>query len=159
MKLATLAAALAVLAANPACADEVPYARPNSSGPPPTEPMITLGDIMELTEMRHIKLWFAARSENWDLAGYELNRIRDALFRAAMLYTGIPVEDVMRIQRPLDDMSDALKSKHTDKFTRAYGEATAACNSCHKAAGIGFVRIQTPIASPFSDEVFEPLKR
>ena len=35
-----------------------------------------LGDIMSATQLRHIKLWFAGKLQNWDLASYELRQIR-----------------------------------------------------------------------------------
>ncbi len=34
-----------------------------------------LGDIMGKIQLRHIKLWFAGKSRNWELATYEVDEI------------------------------------------------------------------------------------
>src|SRR5262245_35804042 len=34
-----------------------------------------LCEIMTLTQMRHLKLWFAGEAENWDLAAYETDEL------------------------------------------------------------------------------------
>jgi hypothetical protein len=51
-------------------------------------------------------------------------------------------------------MRDAVATKNTKQFNRSYSDLTAACNACHVAGHVGFIRIQTPTSSPFSDEVF-----
>ena len=38
-----------------------------------------LGDIMNLVQVRHAKLWFAGQAKNWDLAGYELAQLKQSL--------------------------------------------------------------------------------
>ena len=60
-----------------------------------TDPYVpTLGDIMSAAQWRHIKLWFAGKHQNWELASYELLQIRAGLEQAATLYHGIPVDYV-----------------------------------------------------------------
>ena len=34
-----------------------------------------LGDIMNAVQSRHMKLWFAGKALNWELAAYELGQI------------------------------------------------------------------------------------
>src|SRR5450759_722489 len=50
-----------------------------------------LGDIMSMAQLQHMKLWFAGKSLNWDLAAYELRQLKASLVEAASLYRGIPV--------------------------------------------------------------------
>jgi len=38
-----------------------------------------LADIMTAVQWRHIKLWFAGKFRNWDLANYELRQIKVSL--------------------------------------------------------------------------------
>jgi hypothetical protein len=59
---------------------------------------------MTTIQMRHIKLWFAGKLKNWDLADYELNQIRQSLEDAATLYSGIPVEYVGATVDPIKAM-------------------------------------------------------
>ncbi len=118
-----------------------------------------LGDIMTTIQMRHIKLWFAGKSKNWELASYELERIRQSLEDAATLYSGIPAEYVGATVGPIQDIDAAVKDKNGTEFVKAYGALTGACNACHQAIGRGFIAIQTPSASPFTDQSFTPPKR
>jgi hypothetical protein len=51
-------------------------------------------------------------------------------------------------------MRDAIAAKDTKEFIHSYTDLTAACNACHRAGHVGFIRIQTLTSSPFSDEIF-----
>lgn len=113
-----------------------------------------LGDIMLNLQLRHIKLWYAGRSGSWDLAEYEVRHLLEGLGRAAVLYSNIPIEQIQAINGPLTDMRAAIKARDAGRFTRHYGELTAACNACHQAGDVGFIRMQTPSSSPFSDQYY-----
>jgi hypothetical protein len=115
-----------------------------------------LGDIMGATQLRHIKLWFAGKLRDWDLAAYELGQIKASLEGAATLYSGIPVTDVTLVVKPLQLIGDAIETKDSTRFAKAFNELTAACNACHQAIGRGFIVIQVPTASPFSNQSFSP---
>jgi hypothetical protein len=115
-----------------------------------------LGDIMSAIQSRHIKLWFAGRLKNWELASFELERIRQGLESAATLYSGIPADYVGATVDPIKDLSAAITAKDGAKFVKAYGALNAACNACHKGINRGFIVIQVPSTSPFSDESFAP---
>jgi hypothetical protein len=41
-------------------------------------------------------------------------------------------------------------------FAKAYGDLTVACNGCHLGIGRGFIVMQVPSASPFTDQSFAP---
>jgi hypothetical protein len=38
-----------------------------------------LGEFMTATQLRHAKLWFAGKENNWDLAAYEIDEIAEGL--------------------------------------------------------------------------------
>ena len=40
-----------------------------------------LGELMNFTQMRHAKLWFAGQEQNWQLAQYEVDDCRRGLMR------------------------------------------------------------------------------
>ena len=115
-----------------------------------------LGDIMVAAQWRHIKLWFAGKSRNWDLASYEVDRLRESLEIAALLYTGIPADDVNATADPIEAIRAAIAAKDGGKFRKGFNDLTAACNACHEHIGRGFIVIQTPTSSPFSDQDFAP---
>jgi hypothetical protein len=149
-----LGAAIALVAIAPASSDDVLFAEPPPSHPgQPDAPVIaSLGDLMGFVQMRHIKLWYAGKSKNWGLARYELAQLEDTLSRAAVRYVNIPVEFIIQAGKPIGDMRDAAAAKDEAKFMRGYSELTAACNGCHKAGDVGFIRIQPPASSPYSDQ-------
>lgn len=158
MKIIALGAALALMASAAAFGEDTPpFAAPPPPGPgqPDISDVVSLADIMGVTELRHIRLWYAAKSKNWLLVDYEIDRITESLRRAAILYANIPIEDVKAVIGPLAAMRDAAAAGNNGKFLRGYSDLTAACNSCHAHGTVGFIKIQTPTSSPFSDEDFE----
>jgi hypothetical protein len=118
-----------------------------------------LGDIMSTIQMRHIKLWFAGKLKNWELARYELERIRIGLEGAAVLYYAIPAEYVGATVDPIIAINDAIKAQDGAQFASGYNALTTACNACHQGIGRGFIVIQVPTAQPFGDQSFTPPKK
>ena len=53
-------------------------------------------------------------------------------------------------------LSEAITAKNGTRFTRAFADLTNDCNSCHAAARVGFITIEFPTASPFSNQPFTP---
>jgi hypothetical protein len=115
-----------------------------------------LGDIMGKIQLRHIKLWFAGKLKNWELAAYEVDEIKAALESAADLYRGIPVDLVTNTADPIIAIGKAVETKDSAGFAKAYGDLTHACNACHVGIGRGFIVMQVPNASPFTDQSFAP---
>ncbi len=149
--------ALSFFAILPAAADDVPFAQ-RPAGQPNVAELRRLGDTMGLIQLRHIKLWFAGKSENWPLVKYEIDQIRDALVEAAMHYQNIPVEFVIAGAKPLRTMQDAASSQDEKTFQQGFADLTAACNSCHQAGQVGFITIRQPTSWPFADQTFEPAR-
>ena len=54
------------------------------------------------------------------------------------------------------DLEAAITGKNEAAFIRGFERLTKSCNACHAASGFGFIKIQTPTASPFSDQNFAP---
>ena len=73
---------------------------------------------MGLTQLRHMKLWFAGKLGNWELANYELAQMETNLKDAADLYRGIPVEDVTLVVEPMKATSNAIEAKDTTRFEK-----------------------------------------
>jgi hypothetical protein len=157
-KYLSIAALLLLAALLPALAeDTVPYAHR-----PPTADenyLPGLGDIMDAIQWRHLKLSYAGKLGNWELASYELGQIQERLSDAARFYQGIPIEKIDMIEQPLRALSEAIKAKNGARFTRAFADLTETCNSCHVAANVGFITIQVPTSSPFSNQPFMPKQK
>jgi len=157
MKRLLLSTAFAIVAALPAASEDVPFAIPPLPAPgQPSAVLASLADIMGTTQIRHIKLWYAIKSKNWDLLNYELGQIKDSFDNAVIFYRNIPVDFIVAVEKPLVAMREAAKAKNGAKLEGSYAELTTACNNCHQAAQVGFILIQTPTSSPFSDQKFPP---
>jgi len=118
---------------------------------PPAKPGGAVSDLMLATQLRHIKLWFAGRLLNWQLAAYELDQVKSRLREAAALSPASPPD---RTAEPVESLRKAIDTKDTPGFVKAYTELTNACTACHRASGRGYISIQVPVTSPFSDELF-----
>jgi len=122
-----------------------------------------LGEFMTATQLRHAKLWFAGKSNNWALAAYEIDEIKEGLEDAAKYHAnndGVPVAELIKaiIDPRLEQLEKVIEGKSGTQFAAAFDELTNGCNSCHAKAGKGFVRIQRPTAPPVSNQNFTPAK-
>lgn len=145
----------------PALADEPKAANPSEQGSPDAQGRFVprLNDMMVATQVRHFKLWYAGIVQNWQLANYELTQIRNAITDTERLFANKGGAKMSTMMPPADELADAIKAKDSKKFASAFTKLTASCNSCHEAAGFGFIKIRDPRlspleTSPLSDESF-----
>jgi hypothetical protein len=120
-----------------------------------------LGEFMTATQLRHAKLWFAGKENNWNLAAYEIDEIMEGLEDAEKQFAthdGIPVADMIKanIDPAIEELRRAVEAKSSTKFAVAFDKLTGACNTCHTGANKQFIRIQRPTASPLSNQKFAP---
>ncbi|MBR0758965.1 hypothetical protein JQ613_01560 [Bradyrhizobium japonicum] len=109
-------------------------------------------ELMIALQFQHIKLWFAGKLSNWDLANYELRQIQENLQKA----TPTSSESVRSSQttEQLQALDHAIQQRDATAFAKAYSDLTNGCNACHRASGFGSITIQVPANSPFSDQLF-----
>jgi len=145
-----LAAALICFAA--------PLAMAQSAPDVSAEPYVPrLADIMNALQQRHLKLYFAARAHNWELADFELRQVRAGLAEAAVLYSGLPVTNITTLAAPVQALFDAGKARDERKFMDAFGQLTNGCNACHQTMDRKFIVITQPVGQqPFTNQVFAP---
>jgi len=117
-----------------------------------------LADIMSAVQFRHLKLSIAGQQQNWNLAAYELELVKSGLVDAIALYSNIPVENITMVDGPVKALDNAIASKNSPAFGKAFQELTAGCNSCHQSIDRGFIVVTVPTASPFSNQSFLPPK-
>ena len=120
-----------------------------------------LGEFMTATQLRHAKLWFAGKKNNWDLAAYEIDEIAEGLEDAEKQFPthdGIPVADMIKANSDpaVAELRKAVGAKSSTKFTVAFDKLTNACNTCHAGANKQFIRIQRPTSPPLSNQNFAP---
>ena len=122
-----------------------------------------LGEFMTATQLRHAKLWFAGKNDNWGLAAYEVDEIKEGLEDAARLHSifqGIPVAEMIKtiIDPRIERLEKAIATKNGTQFVAAFDDLTDGCNACHAAAGKPFIRIQRPTVPPVSNQNFAPVR-
>lgn len=114
------------------------------------------GEFMSEIQVHHEKLWFAGESENWQLADFEINEIKESLADIREYCTDRPEsKDLKMIDAPIDSMSVAIQQKNKELFKKDFVLLTATCNSCHQATNHGFNVIKIPDTPPFSNQVFK----
>jgi hypothetical protein len=119
-----------------------------------------LVEIMTAAQLQHLKLWFAGRARNWDLAAYELRQLTDSLAQAAVLYPDIPVSNVTTLMTPLLSISDAITAQDGRRFAASMRELTDGCNACHRSLERGFVEMRLPTdQQPPANQVFAPQRK
>lgn len=115
-----------------------------------------LGEFMSEIQMHHAKLWFAGKYENWELANFEVGEIQEALDDIPKYCADRPeVKSIGIIVPAMDSLSDAIKEKNVNKFSRSFTLLTATCNDCHKATDHGFNVIKIPDIPPVTNQVFK----
>jgi hypothetical protein len=73
-----------------------------------------LGEFMTATQLRHAKLWFAGKQNNWDLAAYEIDEIKEGLEDAARLhpsFDGVPVAEMIKTRNYVNARSVVPRSQ------------------------------------------------
>jgi hypothetical protein len=113
-----------------------------------------LGEQMLTLQIHHARLWFAGRAQNWTLAAFELQEIKEA-FDAVVEQN--PEHAIFQPQRladilpamtkaPIMALRDAIDHGSKAEFEKTFDGLSAACTGCHKAAGNDFLVIQRPTA-------------
>ena len=121
-----------------------------------------LGDLMTaFVQPRHIKLGLAGKERNWLYAAYELDQLRETLADVAEIlpkYRDLSIPDMIEstVKAPLAALSGAIQAKDGNQFNAAYGQLTAACNTCHRSYDRAEIVIQSPAVTEFSDQDFRP---
>ena len=123
-----------------------------------------LGEIMTLQQMRHLKLWFAGQAQNWPLADYELDELKEGYEDIVKYYptkddapTGVMASAV--IEKEVADLNKAIDSKDRKQFTAAFDKLTASCNACHQSSKKPFIVVQRPAANPYANQSFAPPRK
>ena len=122
-----------------------------------------LEQFMGVIQNEHAKLFYAAQARNWELAAYQLGEIKEVMSDVQDLvptFKSLPLAQMLDsvITGPIAKLEKALDDKDSGKFAASYRELTQACNSCHQAAGVGFIRIRQPVGTAFPNQDFTPQK-
>ena len=86
-------------------------------------------------------LYHAARSERWELAAYEAEKLAANVTQAAQ--AGGPFAPFLKdfVKDYVPPLQQAITAQHAAQFRTAFQAAVSGCNDCHKATQHGFITI------------------
>jgi hypothetical protein len=120
----------------------------------------SLGDMMAAIQLKHSKLWYAAKLRNWPLADYELGQLDASLKGVTRFYPDTPASQMSAMQKLVTLIGESIKAKDGTMFEQAFAQMTNGCNGCHEEADRAFIYVRRPaLPSPYSDQAFAPRKR
>jgi len=115
-----------------------------------------LGEIMGGIQTHHAKLWYAGINDNWKLAQYEIDELKERFEQARTLESGRPEVKMIPMMYPaIDSIKDAIGRKNLNQFKSGFQLLTASCNSCHSDNNFEFNIITIPTAPPVSNQDFK----
>ena len=115
-----------------------------------------LGEIMGGIQTHHAKLWYAGINDNWKLAQYEIDELKERFVQATEIETNRPEVKMIPMMYPsIDSIKDAISHKNLNQFKSGFQLLTASCNSCHSANNFEFNIITIPTAPPVSNQDFK----
>ncbi len=115
-----------------------------------------LGEIMGGIQTHHAKLWYAGINDNWKLAQYEIDELKERFEQARTIETGrLEVKMIPMMYPAIDSINDAISHKNLTQFKSGFQLLTASCNSCHSANNFEFNIITIPTAPPVSNQDFK----
>lgn len=142
----------------------LPFAAAMAQQPPAKPHQPGLGEFMLATQTRHAKLWLSGNVQNWELADYAIDELKEGLEdveKYIPVFKDIPIGKMIEtiMTGPIKTVEDAIKARDRAKFAAAYDKLTEACNSCHRAASRPFIVIQRPSGSLYPNQSFAPARK
>lgn len=115
------------------------------------------GEFMSGIQVHHAKLWFAGLNGNWELAGFEIHEIQEALEDIRNFCSDRPeTKAIGMINQPLDSLALAIQQKDAVQFKNCFTSLTSTCNRCHRETDHGFNVVTIPTSLPVVNQDFKP---
>jgi hypothetical protein len=114
------------------------------------------GEFMTNIQIHHAKLWFAGKNQNWKLAEFEINEIKESFYDLKTFQPErVETKLIPMISVPLDRVDSSIQKRNPALFKSSFVYLTNTCNDCHEAAHFEFNKIKIPESPPFSNQVFK----
>jgi len=114
------------------------------------------GEFMGNIQVHHSKLWFAGENENWKLADFEINEIKENLEAIQKYETDRQESEMIPMIKPaLDSVSHAIQKQNLSEFKSSFNLLTNTCVNCHQATKHEFIQIQVPDIQVFRNQKFK----
>ncbi len=92
---------------------------------------------------RYGELHWAGKDHNWGYAAYQLAKIETAVANGVERRPKRAASARM-LEAPSAAMKRAIEGRDSAAFDAAFASLTAACNACHQAEQVPFIRVEPP---------------
>lgn len=117
------------------------------------------GEFMSNIQIHHAKLWFAGENQNWELADFEINEIKENLEGIQKFCSErTETKSIGMINPAMDSLSNSILKKDENLFRKNYTNLTNSCNTCHQSTNHEYNIIVIPKNPPFSNQDFSNKK-
>lgn len=117
-----------------------------------------MAELMRVMSQRYHVMYHAAKANNWELATYQLRRVRKALSTAKVTrpkYGDAIERFILDFIEPLDK---AVRGRDWLRFDSVAQASVAASDAYHDDWGYGYIRYRIPEAPPLGYDVQMPEK-
>ncbi|CAM2064938.1 hypothetical protein SCOR_06155 [Sulfidibacter corallicola] len=97
---------------------------------------------------RYGELYWAGREENWDLAAYQLQKIKKSMDLAIVRRPKRAESYEVFFANGLPPVTRAVDAKDGESFEAGFQALTTACNACHIAENLAFFQVRQPVYRP-----------
>ena len=116
---------------------------------------IEVAYVMAHLQRHFNKLYFAGTNDNWDLAGFYVHEMEEAMeeiIDGKIVDDGVDLSQLMSVMglMPLETLEDAVKKQDKTAFLGAYDAQVLQCNSCHVNSKHPYIKLKAP-QTPFMD--------
>jgi hypothetical protein len=105
------------------------------------------------TGYRYVELYWAGRDANWDVAAYQVEKIRLAIENGLERRPKRAVSAQSFLAGPLAATREAIAARAPELFAERFEALTAGCNACHELEKVAFFEVRPP------DHRLSPLRR
>lgn len=114
------------------------------------------GEFMIDIQVHHSKLWLAGKNQNWQLADYQVTKIKKTINDLVKYQSERKEISILgMLDRSVDSVRVVIHKKDPAKFIPTYDYMTNTCNIFYRSYNYGFNVITTPKSSPFTNQEFQ----
>lgn len=96
------------------------------------------------TGYRYQELFWAGQDQNWEYAGYQLEKIKVAIENGLQRRPKRAKSAAYFLTTGLPQMQRAINAKDSTVFNKEFFILTSNCNSCHAAEKVPFFAVEIP---------------
>lgn len=102
------------------------------------------GDFMREYSGRFHDLYYAGRKQNWELASYQLSKMKSGLEKAVMQRDEFQQSVEIFNEAAFLKVEEGIAKRDSVIFTTGIRVLAVSCNACHVQNNVEFIRVKMP---------------